>query len=387
MSPVYFDYNATAPCREEVLAAVAQAARNAWGNASSAHREGRAARATIESARDRIAETLGAHPIEIVFTAGGTEADNLAIAGCCAAARETPTPRIVTTVIEHAAVLETCRRLEERSVEVERVACGPGGRVSGDDVAAALRDGDALVSIMHANNETGVIQPVGEVAEAARERGIPVHADAVQTLGKLGFDVSRPRVDLLSVSGHKIGGPKGVGVLYVRKGTPLQPILTGGHQERTRRAGTENAPAIAGMAIAVGLAVVEQKEETARLAALRGRLESGLRADIPDLQVNGTAPRIANTLNVSVPGVPGMDAMVALDLEGISVSTGSACAVGSIEPSKVLTAMGLPEARVKGALRISLGRLTTGAEIDRFLDRFPRVIKRLRRGGPDENHA
>ncbi len=386
MSRVYFDYNASAPCREEVLAAMAHATRDAWGNASSAHREGRAARAVIENARDRIAEALGALPPEIVFTAGGTEADNLAVAGCVAASG-LPHGHLLTTSIEHAAVLATCDRIEAFGVTVERAPCGPGGRLDADTLIAAMRENTVLVSVMHANNETGVIQPVEDIASAARERAIPVHTDAVQTIGKRPVDVDRLSVDLLSISGHKIGGPKGIGVLYVRTGTPLHPILKGGHQERGRRAGTENVPAIAAMAVAVDLAVREEEAEAARLTALRKRLESGLCSHIPELQINGSGPRLANTLNVSVPDVPGTEAMVALDLEGIAVSTGSACAVGAIEPSKVLTAMGLPVSRVEGALRISLGRLTTEAEIDRFLDSFPRVVKRLRRKAPHENHG
>ena len=378
MNRIYLDYNASAPCREEVLDRMAEVARSHFGNPSSAHKEGRAAKAVVEEAREQTASAIGARPTEIVFTSGGTESDNLAIHGALAA---TPMaqPHVVTSAIEHPAVLMACRKLEARGLRLSVVPCDDMARIDPEVLRTALEEDTALVSVMHANNEVGSIQPVQAIARLAHDRKALVHADAVQSLGKIPVDVNDLGVDLLSISGHKIGGPKGAGALYIREGTAIESILHGGHQEFDQRPGTENVAAIAGCGVAVQLAVRAQAAESARLGRLKTMLWEGLCGEAGGVVLNGSFDgSVTNTLNVSFDGVDAEAAMIALDLEGVAVSTGSACAVGAVEPSHVLEAMCFERERCRGALRFSMGFRTTEAEIREALEVIARVIRRLR---------
>lgn len=376
---IYLDYNATAPCRPEVVATVARIMRDVPGNPSSRHGEGRAARAILEASREQVADAIGAQPLEIVFASGGTEAANLAVIGCLRGC-EAPA-HIVTTSIEHPAVLEACRGLALAGrVTVTEVPCDPHAVTDADAVADAVRADTALVSIMHANNEVGSIQPVAAVARRVRPRGIRMHTDAVQSLGRIPVNVDALGVDLLSASGHKLGGPKGTGFLFVRKGTALTPLLAGGEQERRRRPGTENVAAIAGLAQSLALAVSEQAGEAARLQKLRQALWEGLREELDGLTPQGGAPgnTLPNTLCVTVNDVRGDDLMMALDLDGVAVSTGSACAVGAGKASHVTTAIERAGGRPGKPLRFSLGYATTRADIDAAVAITARHVTRLR---------
>lgn len=375
---IYLDYNASAPLRDSVRARMDEVASRCWGNPSSTHREGREAKAVVEDARERIAAAIGAEPTEILFTSGGTEADNLAVFGCAPAER-TKYPRVITSRIEHAAVLNACRRLPGLGVHVSYVACDENARVAPDGVRAMLDEDVILVSVMHANNETGAIQPVAEIAALAHSAKAVMHTDAVQSLGRIPVNVRDLGVDLLSISGHKIGGPKGTGALYVRTGVPFVPLMQGGHQEWDRRPGTENVAGIAGLGLAVTEAVREQAAESARQARLRIALWDGLRTSVSGIELNGTVDHsLPNTLNVSFEGVDGEAAMIALDLAGMAVSTGSACTVGAVEPSHVLEAMCYGRERCQGAIRISIGYRTTDEEIRRTVEALPPVVARLR---------
>ncbi len=376
---IYLDYNASAPLRDSVRARMDEVSARCWGNPSSTHREGREAKAVVEDARDRIAAAIGAEPTEILFTSGGTESDNLAVFGCASTER-TKYPRVITSRIEHAAVLNACRRLPGLSVHVSYLACDENARVSPDSVRAMLDEDAILVSVMHANNETGAIQPVADIAALAREARAVMHTDAVQSVGRIPVNVRDLGVDLLSMSGHKIGGPKGTGALYVRSGVPFVPIMQGGHQEWDRRPGTENVAGIAGLGLAVTEAIRDQAAEAARLARLRLALWDGLRAAVPGILLNGaTEDSLPNTLNVSFEGVDGEAVMIALDLAGIAVSTGSACTVGAVEPSHVLEAMCFGRERCQGAIRISIGYRTTEDDIRRTIDVLPPTVARLRK--------
>lgn len=367
MSTIYLDNNSTTRVADEVAAAMTPYWREQYGNASSLHRMGQAARHAIETARGEVAALIGAETRQIVFTSGGTEADNLAILGTLAAY---PTKRhIVTTAVEHVAVHSLCERLANEGYRVTFVGVDTAGHLDVSALAAALDDDTAIVSVMHANNETGVIFPIAEVAKLTAAKGIPLHVDAVQTTGKLPLDVSALGAQLVSLSAHKIHGPKGVGGLWIRKGTPLAPQFVGGGQEFEKRAGTEN---VAG---AVGLATAMKLATPGRMETLRDRLREGL-GGVP---VAGAAPHI---LNVAFEGVDGEALILALDAAGICVSSGSACASGSTKPSHVLTAMGFPADLVKSSVRFSLSELTTEEEIDRALAVVPGVVGRLRRISP-----
>ncbi len=377
---VYFDYNATTPPAPEVVDAVAAVTRDVFGNASSVHYFGQQAKAAIDQARSATAELIKAEPSEIVFTAGGTESDNFALRGA-ADAIETAGPRrhLVASAIEHEAILNTLKALARRGWTVTLIPVDATGVVSLDRVREAIRPDTAIVSVMLANNEIGTLQPVADIARLAHESGALMHTDAVQAAGKIAIDVRAMRVDLLSISAHKFNGPKGVGALYIRRGTRMQPILTGGKHERNRRAGTENTPAIAGMGVAARLAVAKIDSETVRLSALRDRLESGILAAVSGTAVNGTgSPRVANTTNISFDRIEAESLLIALDLEGIAVSTGSACSSGTLEPSHVLKAMGLPVHRTQNSLRFSLGVYSTDAEVDRVIETLPRLVQKLR---------
>jgi cysteine desulfurase len=377
MERIYLDHNATTPLDPGALEAMVAILRDGFGNPSSLHWFGQRARAAVEEARAEVASLVGAAPAEIVFTGSGTEADNLALRGVAGKARE-PRRKIVCTAIEHHAVLRTLTALGEEGWPVETVRVTASGLVDLDDLATRVDDRTALLSIILANNETGVLQPVAEAARLAHERGALVHCDAVQAAGKVAVDVAVLDVDLLSVSAHKFHGPKGVGALYVRRGTPMEPILRGGAQERNRRAGTENVAGIAGMGRAAAGARASLEIESHRLTALRDRLEAML-LRIAGTRRNGDGPRVPNTTNLSFEGADAEGLVMALDLLGIAVSTGAACAAGGTQPSHVLAAMGLPPERVQASLRFSLGRATTAADVDRTAAAVAACLERQRR--------
>jgi len=376
---VYFDYNATTPLSPEVLDALIGTSRDIFGNASSVHHFGQQAKAALDQARSALATLLNADPSEIVFTAGGTESDNFAIRGAADALEPTGRRHLVASAIEHEAVLNTLKALARRGWRTTLIPLTASGIVDPERVRAAVTDETALVSVMHANNEIGTIQPIAEIAAIAHERGALMHTDAVQSAGKIPVDVRALGVDLLSLSAHKFNGPKGAGILWVKRGTRMQPILTGGKHERSRRAGTENVPAIAGMGVAAAQARTKMTAEGARVGALRDRLEAGILREVPGTQVNGSREhRVPNTTNVSFDRVEAETLLIALDLEGIAVSTGSACSSGTLEPSHVLRAMGLPAPRTQSSLRFSLGLFSTEAEVDRVIAVLPQLVEKLR---------
>ena len=376
---VYADYNATTPLAPAVLDALVEVSRETFGNPSSIHRFGQQAKAVIDTARSAVAALVGGDPSEIVFTGGGTEADNFAIRGVAEALEASGRTHLVTTAIEHEAVLNTVKALARRGWHTTLVPVERTGTVAASRVAEAVTEKTALVSVMHANNEIGTIQPVVEIADAAHRLGALVHTDAVQSAGKIPLSVKALGVDLLSLSAHKFNGPKGVGALWIKRGTRLLPILTGGKHERNRRAGTENVAAIAGMGGAARLALQKLDAEGTRLCALRDRLERGILGRVSGTVVNGEgAARVPNTTNVSFAHVEAESLLIGLDLEGIAVSTGSACSSGTLEPSHVLKAMGLPAARTQGSLRFSFGMFSTDEDVDRILDVLPQLVERLR---------
>ena len=377
---VYFDYNATTPPAPEVVDAVAAVTRDVFGNASSVHFFGQQAKAAIDQARSSIAELIRAEPSEVVFTAGGTESDNFAIRGAADALETSGARRhLVVSAIEHEAVLNTVKALARRGWSTTLIPVDATGVVSRERVRESIRPDTAIVSVMLANNEIGTVQPVADIAKIAHECGALMHTDAVQAAGKMPIDVRALGVDLLSLSAHKFNGPKGTGVLFIRRGTRMLPMLTGGKHERNRRAGTENTAAIAGMGVAARLALGKLDGEAVRLATLRDRLEAGVLASVSGTAVNGAgSPRVANTTNISFDRIEAESLLIALDLEGIAVSTGSACSSGTLEPSHVLKAMGLPTHRTQNSLRFSLGSYSTDAEVDRVLDTLPRLVQKLR---------
>ena len=377
MQRIYLDHNATTPLDRRVLEAMLPVLEDGFGNPSSLHWFGQRARGAVEDARAQVAALIGAAPAEIVFTGSGTEADNMALRGVAGMAQE-PRRKLVYTAVEHHAVVNTAKALAEEGWPAEAARVGPDGRVDLEDLRARVDERTALVSVMLANNETGVLQPVAEAARLAHARGALAHCDAVQGAGKVVVDVRALGVDLLTLSAHKIYGPKGAGCLYVRRGTPLAALVRGGGQERNRRAGTENVPAVVGFGAAAALARESLQGDAVRVAALRDRLEARLLA-IPGSRRNGEGPRVPNTSNVSFASVEAEGLLIALDLEGIAVSTGAACAAGGVEPSHVLRAMGLPPERVQSSLRFSLGRGTTEADVDRAADVVTAVVARQRR--------
>jgi cysteine desulfurase len=376
---VYFDYNATTPLAPEVTEAVVRATREVFGNASSIHHFGQQAKGAMDDARTAVATLLNGDPSEVVFTSGGTESDNFALRGAADALEPTGRRHLIASAVEHEAVLNTLKSLARRGWRTTLLPVDHTGIVSADRLREAITADTAVVSVMHANNEIGTIQPIAALAAMAHEHGALMHTDAVQSVGKIPVDVRALGVDLLSLSAHKFNGPKGAGVLWIKRGTRMQPIATGGKHERNRRAGTENVPAIAGLGVAARLAAGKLSSEAARVAALRDRLEAGILRGVPGTAVNGAADqRVPNTTNISFERVEAESLLIALDLEGIAVSTGSACSSGTLEPSHVLRAMGLPTHRTQNSLRFSLGMFSTEEEVDRVVDVLPRLVEKLR---------
>jgi cysteine desulfurase len=375
---IYLDYNATTPPRPEVVARVTRVLAETYGNASSVHAYGQQAKAELDEARTAVARLIDADPGEVVFTSGGTEADNLALRGAVEARAAIGRRRVITTGIEHEAVLTTARALERTGTAITILPVDTSGIVSPAALEAAIGDDTAIVSVMLANNEVGTIQPVAELAAIARAHGALFHTDAVQAVGKIPVSVKTLGVDLLSLAGHKFGGPKGTGALWIRRGVRLTAVMTGGKQERNRRAGTENVPSLAGLGVAATTAAAKLPA-AGDLAALRDRLESAVLAGVPGTVINGDCSRrVPNTSNISFEGIEAESLLIALDLEGVAVSTGSACSSGSLEPSHVLRAMGLPHARTRNSLRFSLGPETTIEEIDFVTGILPNLVARLR---------
>ena len=376
---IYLDHNATTPPLPEVVRAVERALTERFGNPSSVHTFGQQAKAELDDARAAVAALIDADAHEVVFTSGGTEADNLALRGAAEALEPLGRRHLVTTGIEHEAVINTVKALERRGWTATSVPVPASGVVAIDALRDAITDQTAVVSVMHANNEVGTIQPVAEIAAIARSRGALVHTDAVQSVGKIPVSVKTLGVDLLSLSAHKFGGPKGAGALWIRRGVRLVSVMTGGRHERNRRAGTENVPAIAGLGAAAIAARAKLADEGARIAALRDRLEQAILASVPGTALNGDPhQRVPNTTNISVEGVEAESLLIALDLEGVAVSTGSACSSGTLEASHVLRAMGLPAARTRNSLRFSLGTQNTIDEIDFVARVLPGLVARLR---------
>ena len=376
---IYLDNNATTPVLPDVVEEMRPYFAEMFGNASSIHHHGQETRAAVEHARDSVAALLGCRPAEIVFTSGGTEADNLAIAGMVSAG-----DHIITSSVEHHAVLQACKHLGEMGCDVTEVPVDGRGLIDPEDVRRALRPNTRLISIMLANNETGVLQPVEEIGKIAAEAQVFFHTDAVQAAGKVPIDVERIGCHALSISGHKMHAPQGVGALYVRKRTRLQPLFYGGRHERSRRAGTENVPGIVALGKAAELTMQGfEAGEDKKMASLRDRLQQGIRAQVEEAGVNGDgAPRVPNTTNIYFDHIEGESLVIALDLKGLAVSTGSACSSGAVEPSHVLTAMGLRADRARASIRLSLGKQNTAEDIDVALALVPETVARLRELSP-----
>ena len=382
MQRYYFDHNATTPVSPAVLAAMVPCLGEVYGNASSIHHFGQMAKQQLEQARRQAATLIHCGPQEIVFVSGGTEADNLALLGAVRAFNKRD-KHVVTTAIEHPAVLNTCAQLEREGVAVTYVPAGIDGVVEVDEVRRAVRSSTVLVSVMHANNELGTVQPIAEISRITRAAGVALHVDGVQALGKLPVDVYALGVDLYSMSGHKIYAPKGVGALFVRKGALIASILFGGHHERERRPGTENVPGAVAFGCAAECVGSDLDAESARLAALRDRLEQGILARIDSAGVNGArANRTPNTTNIYFAGIEGEALVIALDLRGFAVSSGAACSSGAVEPSHVLLAIGLPPERARASIRFSLGRTNTAEQVDALIDAVAESVKHLRKISP-----
>jgi cysteine desulfurase len=387
MNRVYLDYNATTPVEPEVLDAMLPYFSAEFGNAASIHTFGQKARAAVETAREQVAALIGARPQEIVFTSGGTESDNHAIFGIVEAA-PSPKKHVITSLVEHEAVLNACQALEKKNVSVTYLGVDRDGQIDLEELSRAIRPETVLITIMHANNELGTIQPLEEIGRIAKEADVYFHTDAVQSAGKIPIDVNQLQVDLLSISGHKLYAPKGIGALYVRAGTHVRQLLYGGHHQRGFRPGTENVASIVGFGKAAELARKSLAEDAQRLSALRDQLQQGLLRSVPQSHVNaGASPRTPNTTNLVFPGVEGEALLIALDLKGLACSTGAACSSGAVEPSHVLTAIGLPPEEARASLRFSLGRHTTQADIDFALRVVPAAVAQLRELSPVYSRA
>src|ERR1700690_1632254 len=379
MQRVYLDNNATTPLLPEVFEAMQPYFVEKFGNASSIHQQGQQARSAVEQAREHVADLVNCRPAEIVFTSGGTESDNLALFGLAR-----PGDHVITSAIEHHAVLNACKRLEEMGCTVTYLPVDGRALVDPDDVRWALRPATKLISIILANNETGVLQPIREIGKIASEADVYFHTDAVQAAGKVPLDVKQIGCDLLTITGHKMHGPQGAGALFVRKGTLLQPMMYGGRHERSRRAGTENLPGIVGLGKAAEIAREGFTDGSVeRMGSLRNRLEQGIVEAVEQIGVNGAgAPRVPNTTNIYLDCIEGEAMVIALDLKGLSVSTGAACSSGAIEPSHVLTAMGLSPDRARASIRFSLGKQNTAGDVEFALSLVPEVVARLRKISP-----
>jgi cysteine desulfurase len=379
MPRAYFDHNATTPPDPLVVEAVVRALTDTFGNPSSVHHYGQQAKALVDEARSEIAELLSADASEIVFTSGGTESDNLALRGAAEVLESGSRRQLITSGIEHEAVLNTMKALARRGWTVTHVPVDRTGIVSPAALASAVTRETALVSVMHANNEIGTIQPIADLAAVAHEHGALFHSDAVQSVAKIPVDVRALGVDLVSLSAHKFNGPKGTGALWIRRGIRLSATMTGGKHERNRRGGTENVPGIAGMGVAARLARQKMPAESERVAALRDRLEQGVLSRVAGTAVNGeTSTRVPNTTNISFEGVEAESLLIALDLEGFAVSTGSACSSGTLEPSHVLRAMGLSSHRTQNSIRFSLGAGNSDEQVDALIAKLPTVVEKLR---------
>ncbi|MGD0153894.1 MAG: cysteine desulfurase NifS [Thermacetogeniaceae bacterium] len=382
MRKVYLDHAATTPLHPEVLALMYEFMRDTFGNPSSVHSFGREAKKFTEEARQKVADLIGATPEEIYFTSGGTEADNIAIIGTAMARRKNGN-HIITSAIEHHAVLDTFKYLGKNGFEVTLLPVDKYGMVDPDEVARAIRKETTLVTIMHANNEIGTIQPIAEIGRIVREQGVVFHSDAVQTLTKIPVNVDDLDVDLLSLSSHKIYGPKGIGALYVRKGIRLQPIMHGGGQERKLRSGTENTSGIVGFGKAAEIGARDLEQESRRVKGLRDELIGRVLAEISSVTLNGhPEQRLPNNANFSVAYVEGESLVLSLDLDGIAVSSGSACSSGSLQPSHVLKALGLPHEMMHGSLRMTLGRANSEEDIDYVVKSLKNIVTRLRSFSP-----
>jgi cysteine desulfurase len=377
---VYLDHNASTPVHPEVVAEMLPFFSDVYGNPSSVHGFGREARAAVDRARDRVAAFLRVKPEELVFTSGGTESDNFGVKGLALARGR---GHVITSSVEHHAVLRSAQALEAQGFAVTYLPVDQHGMVDPDDVRRALRPDTIAISIMHANSEVGTIQPVRAIGALAREAGVPFHVDAVQTLGKVEIDVDAMGIDALSFSGHKIYGPKGIAALYIRRGTKMVSIQHGGEHERRRRAGTENVPGIVGLGKAVEIRARDMKAEAERVAALRDRMWEGIRARVPEVRLNGhPTERLPGTANICYRNVESESIVLGLDLKGIAVSAGSACTAGSVEPSHVLVAMGVPLDWAMGAVRSSLGRTTTAEDVDYVIAAVEEVVAKIRKAMP-----
>lgn len=382
MNRIYFDHNATTPVLEEVFEAMVPFLKDQWGNPSSIHWAGRGTRKAVEDAREAVSALLGCAPLELIFTSSGTEGDNHAIKGL-AWAQKSKGNHIITTKVEHPAVLSTCKQLQKEGFEVTYLDVDKDGLIDLDALKAAITPKTILISVMYANNETGVIFPIKEIGQIAKERGVAFHTDAVQAAGKIKIDVAELNVDLLTISGHKLYAPKGVGALFIKRGTRLVPIIHGGHQERNRRGGTENVAGIIAMGKAAEIAKRDMEKETEHLKALKERLEKGMAERVPHIKVNGHADRrLPNTSNISFEFVEGESLLLNLDMKGIAASSGSACTSGSLEPSHVLVSMGLSHELSHGSVRFSLGKSNTTEEVDYLLEIMPPIVERMRSMSP-----
>ncbi len=382
MSNIYLDHNATTPVHEDVFEAMVPFLKERWGNPSSIHWAGRNEKTALTEAREQVAEFLGCTPAEIIFTSSGTEGDNHAIKGI-ALSKKNKGNHIITTTVEHPAVLNTCKFLEKQGFEVTYLGVDEFGLLDLDALQNAITDQTILITIMYANNETGVVFPIKEIAAIAKSKKVTFHTDAVQAAGKLKLDVKDLGVDLLTISGHKIYGPKGIGALFVKRGVRLTPLIHGGHHERNRRGGTENVAGIVGFAKACEIAAADLETEAAHLKKLRDRLEEGLLETVPYTKLNGDKEnRIPNTTNISFEFIEGEGLLLSLDMLGVATSSGSACTSGSLEPSHVLLAMGLSHEMSHGSVRFSLGRSNTEADVDLILKEMPPIVERMRSMSP-----
>ena len=378
----YFDNAATTPVREEVLQEILPYFREYYGNASSIYSIAKESKKALEAARAKVAAAIGATPDEIYFTAGGSESDNMALRGVVNASKKEK-KHIITTKIEHHAILHTAEFLETKGVDVTYLNVDEFGKISLEELENAIRPETVLISVMFANNEIGTIQPIAEIAEIAKKHGVLFHTDAVQAVGHVPIDVKAMNIDLLSMSGHKFYGPKGIGALYIKKGVKIGPFIHGGAQERNRRAGTENVPGIVGMGLALELAVNELDEEMARLKKLREKLIHGILDNIPYARLNGhPEDRLPGNVNISFEYIEGESILLLLDMKGICASSGSACTSGSLDPSHVLLAIGLPHEKAHGSIRLSMGHFTTEEQVDYVIEAFPPIINRLRQMSP-----